>query len=451
MILFIISILVIFLLALVSSSISVLVFSACIYLGGILICQTISYENRIKGYFVLNIVFSIYMLFALFHYMDAVVDWGYFANPGRDEYKFWNESIYFSQYASIGQIVKDCLWGDIVFYETRGYILYVGIIAYLADHIFDGNNLLLQFLGSVLWGVLMSVVFYKICLLYLGSKKSVKYALFYSLCTVAFVYSFKLLRDIHVAFFYMLSIYIVLKKFSIKGLLLLLLNVIIVWQLRLEHGLFLLVFVSYYLYDKVKRYPVLVGLLCIVIMGVFITYFMQSLETVNRSMEHYTEYTSDDALARDNSLGAVIYRLPSPLKEIAIVFYSQIQPFPSWYNLSNATNVYAGITSSVDIVVSAFWSIAMMSSFVWLLFYGMYKRIPNKFSYLLLIAITFLFLNTSNMNMRRIMCVYPIFFILYVWMKEYCVPRLKYIRTFRLSIFVYICMYAIYMVVKHVR
>ena len=165
--------------AIVSGSISAFVFACLFYAIGILFCQTVPSFARVGARKVFNVVFSSALLFAIFHYMI----------------------------------------------ENEGYIFYIGMLAYMAEHFFDGNHLLLQFLGSVISGSLMAIVFYKICLLFFDAKRSVIYALLYSLCTVVFYYSFTLVRDIHIAFFYILSFYIIFKRFSIKGFVLLLLNV----------------------------------------------------------------------------------------------------------------------------------------------------------------------------------------------------------------------------------
>lgn len=66
----------------------------------------------------------------------------------------------------------------------------------------DGNNLLYQFMGSVLFGSLFSIVLYKIFLLYIDGKKAFKNVLIFSLCSVVFSYGFLFLRDVVILFFY---------------------------------------------------------------------------------------------------------------------------------------------------------------------------------------------------------------------------------------------------------
>ena len=377
----------------VSGSVSVLVFACLFYAIGMLFCQTVPSFARTGARKVFNVVFSFALLFAVFHYMDTVVDWNNFAQDWRDEYKFWTLSNYLANYSSLGQLAKDCFVHR-VHLENEGYIFYIGTLAYAAEHFLDGNHLLLQFAGSVIGGALMVVAFYKICLLFFDIKKSVRYALLYSLCTVVFSYSFKLLRDVHIALFYMLSFYVILKGFSVKGLVFLLLNVLIVGQLRFEHGLFMSVFVAYYVYERVKKNVILVGGLVILCTGVFITYFWESFIQAREIITRYAEFTSGEALSEENSLGAVVYTFPSPIREVAVLFVSQILPFPLWASLTNASNVYSGLVSSIDVVRCLFWFVVFMSLVVWLVFNRLYRNIPNKFVYLLLIALCFLVLNT---------------------------------------------------------
>lgn len=435
--------------AIVSGSISVFVFACLFYTIGILFCQIVSPFARIGARKVFNVIFSFALLFAIFHYMDTVVDWSNFAQDWRDEYKFWTLSNYLANYSSLGQLVKDCFVYRIHI-ENEGYIFYIGMLAYVAEHFFDGNHLLLQFLGSAFSGALMAIVFYNICLLFFNVKKSVRYALLYSLCTVVFCYSFKLLRDIHIALFYMLSFYVIFKGFSVRGLFFLMLNVIIVWELRFEHGLFLLVFVAYYVYERVKRNVVLVGALVVLGVGVFVWYLGESFIQVQDTLTRYAEFTSDAAFAEENSLGAIVYTFPTPIKEVMVLFLSQIQPFPIWASLINISNPYSGIIASIDVVRGLFWFVVVMSLAVWLIANRLYRNIPKKFMYLLLIALCFLVLNTSNMNPRRIMCVYPILFLVYIWLRENKIMKRQYLKMNYRLVLGYMCLTLVYVFVKYI-
>lgn len=432
----------------VSESLSVFAFSVIIYMLGLLMCSTIERKDRFNGYKVLNIVFSVITLFAVFHYLDVSVDWQNFAQDGNDEYKFWMSSERHAHFPSISQICIDSYTTYYNLLETKGYVCYIGIIAYLAEHFFDGNNLLLQFMGSVLFGTLASIILYKILLLYFNSQKSFKYALLYSLCSAAAYFSFKYYRDIHIAFFYILSLYVVLNKLSIKGVVILLCNIIIVWQIRREHGIFIIVFLVYYIFNSIKKNVLVTVPFFVVIAVIFFIYFMDVYESIMRSMAGYEvrSYLGDGL--KENSFGSVIYKFPSPIKETLLVVNSQIQPFPSWHLLADSTNIYSAAVSLVEIVRGAFWFVIVSSIFVWLFAYKTLKKVPLNFKYLMLIVLVFLFANTSNMTERRLICVYPMIFLLYVWLKEKVIQYKVYFTTKKHVVCLYISLCLIYVVAK---
>ena len=319
---------------------------------------------------------------------------------------------------------------------------YQGIIC------FDGNNILLQLMGSVLFGAFISVILYRIFLLYFNSQKSFKYALLYSLCSAVAYYSFKYYRDIHIAFFYILSIYVVLNKMSIKGIVILLCNIIIVWQLRREHGVFLIVFLTYYIFNSIKKNPLVTILFFVILAIVFFVYFANVFDSIKESMEGYEvrSYLADGL--KGNSFGAVIYRFPSPVKEVFLVINSQIQPFPSWHLLEDSKNIYSAIVSLIEIVRGVFWFVIVCSIFVWLFAYKAMKKVPLNFKYLMFIVLVFLFANTSNMTERRLICVYPIIFLLYVWLKEKVIHYKAYFTTKKNVVYLYISLCLIYVVAK---
>lgn len=432
----------------VSGSLSVMAFYVFSYLAGLLLCGTIERKDRFNGYKVLNIVFSVITLFAVFHYLDAYVDWQNFAQEGNDEYKFWMSSERHAHFPSISQICIDSYTTYYSLLETKGYVCYIGIIAYLAEHFFDGNNLLLQFMGSVLFGTLASIILYKILLLYFDSQKSFKYALLYSLCSAAAYFSFKYYRDIHIAFFYILSLYVVLNKLSIKGVVILLCNIIIVWQIRREHGVFLIVFLFYYIFNSIKKNVLVTVPFFVVVTAIFFIYFMDVYDSIMRSMASYEvrSYLGDGL--KENSFGSVIYKFPSPIKETLLVVNSQIQPFPSWHLLADSTNIYSAAVSLVEIVRGAFWFVIVSSIFVWLFAYKKLKKVPLNFKYLMLIVLVFLFANTSNMTERRLICVYPMIFLLYVWLKEKVIQYKAYFTTKKHVVCLYISLCLIYVVAK---
>lgn len=406
-----------------SGSFASLLMTVFVFVSGQLLCRTIGRENRDRGRLLFNIVFSCLTVFACIHYMDTVVDWQTFAIDWKDEYKFWKLSETLSRYFSVKSIFVDCfinrnVGGPI---ENQGYVFYIGILAYIAETFLDGNNLLYQFMGSVLFGSLFSIVLYKIFLLYIDGKKAFKYVLLFSLCSVVFSYGFLFLRDVVILFFYVSILYIVLQKFTVHRLIGLILLSFIVFQLREEHGLFSIVFIAYYIYKAFRKIKVLIWLFLPCLPVVFFVYFGTYFDSSLSSMENYKEFTEVSA----NTVGGLstnLFRLPPGIKEVVMFFYAALSPIPPWFPLLASTNLFNGIVSLHVVICTIFWYIVFYSAFKWLVLDGRIKQLPVDMIWLLGIAVLFIFLNLSNPIHRRMMAVYPVIYLAYCFIKEK-IPR----------------------------
>lgn len=420
---FVVAFLAIILTFVCSGAFASLLMTVFVFASGQLLCRTIGRENRDRGRLLFNIVFSCLTVFACIHYMDTVVDWQAFALDWSDEYKFWKLSETLSGYPSVKSILVDCFINRNVggFIENQGYVFYIGILAYIAETFLDGNNLLYQFMGSVLFGSLFSIVLYKIFLIYIDGKKVFKYVLIFSLCSVVFSYGFLFLRDVVILFFYASIQYIVLRKFTVRNLVGLILLSFIVFQLREEHGLFSLVFIAYYIYKAFRKIKVLVWLLLLCLPVVFFVYFGTYFDSSVSSMEHYTEFTAEQAKFADG-LSLYIFKLPPVIKEVVLFFYSAVSPVPPWKQLFASMNLFDGIVSLHVIVYAIFWYIVFYSAFKWLVLDGRIKRLPVDMIWLSGIAVLFIVLNLSNPAHRRLMAVYPVIYLAYCLVKEK-IPR----------------------------
>ena len=197
---YIAGIFVILLALVVGQSFAVLFLTFFFYVIGHLVCFSIEKPNRKEGVILFNWVFSGLILFAILHYLNTIVNYSDFAVDWRDEYKFWLISEDFSQYANIKKVFKDS-FSVYRLSDLPGYAFYIGSLAYVAENFFDGNHLLLQFIGTTFWGGMSSLLLYKCFLLYFSRKDSFKYVICFSLFSVLFAYSFVFLRDIIIAFF----------------------------------------------------------------------------------------------------------------------------------------------------------------------------------------------------------------------------------------------------------
>jgi len=402
------------LLALITGqSLAVLTLTSVFYITGVIICFSIEKSNRREGVILFNWVFSSLILFAILHYLHTVGNYSEFAVAWRDEYKFWLISENFSEYTNFAKIFKDS-FSLFKFSDLPGYVFYIGTLAYLAEVFFDGNHLLLQFIGTTFWGGMSSILLYKSFLLFFSKKESFKYVICFSLFSVLFAYSFVFLRDIIIAFFYLWVFYIMLKKFRFTGVVKILLIIIIVWQLRFGNALFLLIFLIYYIYNAYKKnkFVLVLSLICAVslIILLFADIFIQASSTIDK----YGSRGQAVGMEVDDSLGKTLYSLPSPIQELAFFMYSQIKPFPSWSSLSKSKDIYSGIVNSLPIIYSVYWFVIVFSLVRMLFINKIYRYIPKHLNLLLIISTVFLFTVTLGASdLRRIMYVYPMIFLVY--------------------------------------
>jgi hypothetical protein len=445
---FLLSIFIIFIIYLISGSLASLAILLFTLLSGILLCNTIEKKNRQKGLYLFFIVFSIYTLFALFHFLSFSLDYQNFALDWRDEYKYFTISESYS-YASISKIFKDCFI-DKIHIENEGYIFYIATLSSIAQSLFDGNHLLYQFLGTTLVGTLNSILLYKLLLLYVKKNDSFKNALIFMLFSAAFQYSFFLLRDIFILFFYLCGFIIISKRFSFQGLVELALLAFLIWNIRFEHGLFFIIFILYYIYIRFKKYKVLFIIIFIALCIASFSIIERNTAGIIQTYRYYSAFTQESALSVEGSLGKIIYTMPSPAREVGILLNSQIQPFPSWNNLVNSNNIFSALVGLLPIVYSLFWFVIIFSLFRWLILSKKYRYLSTNLILLLAIGIAFLVGNLVNPTLRRLLCIYPIFFLVYTILKSKTISKSELKKTSIYATSMYLYFIIVYIVIKNV-
>lgn len=429
-----------------TNSISSFVFSYFILSIGSVVIFTFKKEYRVAGLKIFYIVFSVFSLLALFHYFDYYLDYSSFAQDWIDEYKFFSVTEHYRS-IPISQIFEDCFVHRI-HKINEGYIFYISSISSIATSFFDGNHLLLQFLGTVLWGTLMCVLLFRLLLFYIDIDKAYKYTLFYSFFTVSTVYSVLLLRDIVISFFFLWGLIVVSKRYSLKGLFLLILITFLVFEIRYEHGIFFILFIIYYLYNKFKKQKFLFLILACFISILSSPLIIDQFTNISQTLTGYSEYHQEGISNRDDSLGSIIWSLPTPLKELFIVFYSQLKPFPPWISLLNSNNIFQATFGVLPIFYSIFWFIVLYTILKWFVIYKKYKYISIEIKLLLIIALIMLVSNTASGNVRRIMCVFPIIYLIYVVIIEKIISRNNKLKTKIEAMSIYLLMIVFYLFIK---
>lgn len=427
-----------------------LVFSLFVFIFGNIFCYFISNKGQnLSEIKVFNWVFFFYVLLSVNYFLGYQEDWSIFTQDWRDEYKFFliAES---NQYLSIKENYRDS-FVDRVYIEYGLYVFYISSIASIAHNYFDGNHLLLQFLGTALFSILSSVIVYKIISVYVDYKKAYLYTLIFMFFSVFNFYGYNLIRDIAIAFFYICGIYFVLdsvKNRSIYKMFLMILCNWLVLELRFEHGLLFSLLTAYMGVNVFRKNKVFLLIFSVVMLMLISLMFISKMDMLLLSLNSYTELTNDAVQSNENSLGKNLYILPPFIKQMAIIFISQIQPFPSWLNISFTNNIYQNFHGFLQIVYSFFWFVVFFSLTKWLILERKIFLLKKELKVLLVICLIFLLANTANMTLRRLIGFYPFIFLLYVYIKENFVTYKNFQKTIIFAFCFYFFLILMYLLIK---
>lgn len=405
-------------------------------------------KERLDMTTVLLVSFIIITIAAVLQYLDYVADYGNFAKEGNDNYYFYINSMEGVWAPSIKRIFNECIIQNI-HYENGGYFFYIKVLAYLAGRYADGNNILLQQLGTVMPSVLSSVVLYAILSKYCPVKKTIGYTCFFMAFSPLILHSIGIHRDAMIAFLYFILIYLWLcKEFSLKVGILQVLFAFVLYYFREQHGLFALSFVvvSSINTRKQTRFVSIVAVMALIaIVGA--TYLSEMLSnSMIETNEFYEDLRSDRLSGLSSGIGRFVYMLPFPLKELAQIFFLQLR-FPPWLALSEAGNLPAIILGLLSFIVAFYWFFVFSFIAISLIRKG-YKCLPTKLIYGLLMLFTFLFLSSANLDSRRAVCMYPLMFVSFVYYNEYVLSKKINLSFRRYYSIIYAGICLAYLIVK---
>lgn len=366
------------------------------------------------------ITFSVYLLYA------SVIFLGYEYNNFKfyffpDQGYFYDNSNELINLQSLNDVYKETIIKKI-HYENEGAFFVFGSIAYLANTYFDGNSVFLQILYTSFTGVL-TIVFVTRTLYYYQEDliKLKKNALLFAFFSPLFFYSSFILRDIHICLMYAIALYLIHQKFKFLNIIYLIILFFIVKEFRLENALFLLSFIVFYVFTNrnsnsliKKTYPFIfiTGIAATILT---INYLLKDISNSVQSFEMYENYTESKL---NDGFGALLYKLPFGIKQIALILNSQLTPLPPWSFINFRHNIFIILSGLVMTIATIFWSILFISSLYSLVIKKAFKKYDYKFIFLLVLFLLFLLLNTSNINVRRLLPMYPILFFLFVSLKQ---------------------------------
>src|SRR5690606_36479747 len=196
--------------------------------------------------------------------------------------------------------------------------------------------------------------------LYVDSNKAYKYTLIFMFFSIFNFYSYNLLRDVAIAFFYICGIYYALEgsqSRKIPKLILMLIFNWIVFELRFEHGLLFSLLTAYVGFKIFYKNKITLLIFSTISILLFSALLFSQIDNLLRSSENYSNFTDESVNAGESSISQYTYNLPPVLKQLAIILISQIQPFPSWFVIGSAVNIYQTFYGVLQLIYTLFWFI----------------------------------------------------------------------------------------------
>ncbi|MDD4781623.1 MAG: hypothetical protein PHT02_13615 [Tissierellia bacterium] len=395
---------------------------------------------------ILFTIFPVYILYTLITYETYLENLSFYQYPDQNSFFEWSEIL--GESKNVGEIFRLCFI-DRVHVENEGFFFLLGLISYIANVFFDGNSVILQIVHVSFFAILTNLIVYKFLKNNGIRDNALKFTLIYALFTPILYYSTWILRDIHLAFFYSLSLLLATSSFKLKRLLLFIPLIFITAEFRLEHGLFMLVFVFYYVFYKgrdSKYFKIIRSSVIIISVFVLSIIILPLVQEIVEILKWYNTYTIENT--SDEGLGIYLLRLPPVIKQIAMSFYSQLIDFPPWLKIKSATTFSQTIIGIVSMIKSIFWSILFLTCLISIFNKNIRKSIDRERIVLLFIFLLFLLLNSSNMHDRRIFAMYPVLFLYNSSMIN--LHNKSYLKIKRLSINVYILLILFYILMKFI-
>lgn len=290
-------------------------------------------------------------------------------------------------------------------------------------HSMDVLDLLLFVkLNTAFLGSMIAVVIYKIVRLY-DNRSNIVFSIFLFVVVSPLMFlSSQMMRDIHICLIYTLIVYYLLKPKQFMRWIIVFVLIISVYYLRVENGLFALMFIGVYIYRKYREVQISrkVLIICVTMIGVIavagIVY-----ETMSYSLSSYTKRSIEYASA--GSLGVKLNTFPFPLNYLSKFAFGQLLPFPLWQPLEQ-NEPYVALRI-FECIFPFYWLPILFCLFHSL--FRAYSKLDYFLIAFLIVAFMYIFVSSiSEFNTRRIMAVYPIIFSIFmIWKRQVIFPKLK--------------------------
>lgn len=294
------------------------------------------------------------------------------------------------------------------------YNAYLNEMSLLMNMHFGGMTIYGLTLCQTFFGVLSSVVMYRIFLRHFDDKFAFHQVLLFSLLSPFLLYSVVIVRDIILCFLFLIAFDIIDRKFSTWGLINLIIIMLLAWGVRLYSGLFISVFIWYYVQLYLRNSSLKsFGTFLSVIIGVIALVAVVSSSLMEQTTDELTIYKE---LSEERSADGVLSKLldlPPGLSQLSIVFYSMIRPLPPLGVYADVESFSNFTTATLALVSGFFWFVVFYSFAALFIFNSQLRRL--KYEQILLLGICFLFLlgNAAHPDVRRMTPVFPTLYMLF--------------------------------------
>lgn len=304
-------------------------------------------------------------------------------------------------------------------YTFVGSILIPFVYVGKLSSLMDGELYINIQLVIIVFASWTTVVVYNILIINnIPNKKALFYTLIYSLLSIHFYFSTFIVRDMPIALFFTILIYLSFKPYSLKNIFIGVFMIFLIGSMRLASGIFAFLYIFLMIILSLKKE----GKYNKIILFLFFIFFsiitFLNMELIVSTIElKLSQYNSKQISAQGGtSTVAFLNILPPGISHIVKAFYNQLMPIPSWRTMVETTFRPEAYNIMNFPIVSATY----FRYYMWLvIFIGIFNKkirtfiISNKaLMYNLFIAILFIALQSNAMGHRRLLGVYPVFFLL---------------------------------------
>lgn len=396
-----------------------------------------------------SIVFIYFFATLCFGVFTIITHVSIISNPDQDVFL----TIDSGTFNQVGQDVASNKWDEFIPFITS-QILYsdfylfsylLGVLYKLTDLLGGTSPILLcKLLGTTI-GALTVALTYLCVTVVKGTQPPILSFIWFILFSPLIENASVLMRDIYICFFYIWIFYYVLEENSKKRVLKIFLLLLLCTLVRPENGIFALAFLFLVWYESIRGWS---GGKKVIIYSILIFLILGALAIIIPIIEQVliNYQIKDLAAASSSSFGVVLKSLPFPLNVFVPAIFSQIMPFPFWFNIGRP---YGGEWTILSIFSSFYW-IAIWSVIIWILIKKWTDLWHNNRIVLMSLGVAIIYICMTaygEVNVRRIMGVYPIIFVFYCAYK----PLIQYrnrIKLQRFSTITLILLNCIYFIIK---